>query len=282
MQTAMEATTTTVSPFARGPTRGPRYYKNIVLSLAVSEFKLRYFGSVLGYFWTLARPLMLFGVLYVVFTHIVKFGGNVHFYALVLLTNIVLWQYFADATSAAVTSLVSRESLVRKMSFPLSTIPLSTVLTAAFNVGLNLVAVFVFIGVAGDPPTLSWLQFIPLVLALVLVSIPVAIILAVMFVRFRDVQHIWEVALQLGYWGTPIIYPIEVVPHAFQKFVMFNPLAVLIEQTRHVLIDPSAPTAAEAIGGGAWLLIPLAITLGLVLLSVVAYRREAPRVAELL
>ena len=280
----MEATTTKHTPvdISGRTTSDLTYYLNIVWTLAVSEFKLKYFGSVLGYIWTLARPLMLFGVLYIVFTKIVRFGSGIPNYPLVLLTSIVMWTFFADATSGAISSLVSRESLVRKMSFPLSSIPIATALTASFNFCLNLVAVFVFYTISGISPMVSWFEFPLIVLGLVAFSVPVSVLLSILYVRYRDIQHIWDVVLQMGFWGSPIIYTIEKVPESMQRFIMFNPIAVILEQTRHVLIDPNAPTAADAIGGAVWLLVPLSIFLTLTALSIIVFRRDSKNVAELL
>jgi ABC-2 type transport system permease protein len=255
-------------------------FLRLTFSLAVTEFKIRYFGSVLGYLWSLMRPLMLFGVLYVVFTHIVRFGGGITDYPLKLLLGIVLWTYFAEATGQAVQSLVAREALLRKIPFPPAVIPLSVGLTSAFNLGLNLCVVILFVLVSGIGPAWSWLELIPLLVLLLTVTASVSTLLAVLFVPFRDMSPIWEVTSQLLFWGTPIIYVIETVPESAQELLMMNPLAVIIEQARHALIDPSAPSAAAAAGGSARLLIPLAIV-GLVLgASLELYRRMRPTLAE--
>lgn len=259
-----------------------RQFLSLVTALSVTEFKLRYYGSVLGYFWTLARPLMLFGVLYVVFTHIVKVGASVSYYPVVLLTAIVLWTFFSDATSAAVQSLTNRDNLVRTMSFPLAAIPIASALTAAFNLGLNLIAVFIFMMISGVPAHPTWLEGPVIVLGLVLFSLPVTMLLSVLYVRFRDMQHIWEIALQLGFWGTPIIYPIEVVPHKLQRVMMCNPVAALLEQARHAIIDPAAPSAAAAIGGQVFLLIPLTVAIAVFAIGIVVFHRQSPHIAELL
>ena len=123
----------------RQPISGPRAIGDdrrrmflLTTALAVTDFRLRFFGSLLGYFWQLMRPLLLFGVLFVVFTEFVRLGEGVPFYPVLLLSNIVLFTFLAEGT-AAVTSLVDRESLVRKVQFPLLAIPLATVLFAAFN-----------------------------------------------------------------------------------------------------------------------------------------------------
>jgi ABC-2 type transport system permease protein len=255
-------------------------FLRLTFSLAVTEFKIRYFGSVLGYLWSLMRPLMLFGVLYVVFTHVVRFGGGISHYPLKLLLGIVLWTYFAEATGQAVQSLVAREALLRKIPFPPAVIPLSVGLTSAFNLGLNLCVVILFVLVTGIAPTWSWLELLPLLVLLLTVTASVSTLLAVLYVPFRDMSPIWEVVSQLLFWGTPIIYVIETVPSGARELLMMNPLAAIIEQARHVLIDPSAPSAAAASGGAVRLLIPLAIV-GLVLgASLELYRRMRPTLAE--
>ena len=259
---------------------GLRRFLLITFTLAKSEFKIRYFGSVLGYLWSLMRPLMLFGVLYVVFTHIVRFGGGIEHYPLKLLLAIVLWSYFAEVTGQAVASLVQRESLLRKMPFPPAVIPLSVILTGAFNLGLNLVVVLIFVLATGIAPAASWLELIPLVAWLLVLSAAISMLLAVLYVPFRDVAPIWEVATQLLFWGTPIIYVIQTAPDSVRELMMMNPLATIIEQARYAVIDQSGPSAAAAIGGDARLLIPLGITVALFVIAVSVYRRAAPTLAE--
>jgi ABC-2 type transport system permease protein len=265
---------------AQAVNSGLRRFLLITFTLAKSEFKIRYFGSVLGYLWSLMRPLMLFGVLYVVFTHVVRFGGDIEHYPLKLLLAIVLWSYFAEVTGQAVSSLVQRESLLRKMPFPPAVIPLSVALTGAFNLGLNLVVVLVFVLVTGIAPAVAWMELLPLVGLLLVLAAAVSMLLAVLYVPFRDVAPIWEVMTQLLFWGSPIIYVIETAPASVREWMMLNPLAAMIEQARHAVIDPSAPSAAEAIGGDARLLIPLGITVALFVIAVSVYRRAAPTLAE--
>lgn len=255
---------------------------NLTLSLAVTDFKLRYYGSVLGYFWSLARPLMLFGVLYVVFSQIVRFGAGVNYFPVVLLTGIVLWTFFAEATSSSVQSLLIRESLLRTMSFPISSIPISTAISSAMNLCMNLLAVFLFIIISGVSISVSWLEFPLLVLVLITMTLPLTLLLSVLYVRYRDIQHIWEVALQIGFWGSPILYPIEKVPESLKLVIMSNPIAVILQQTRHALIDPTAPSAVDAIGGIQYLVIPIAIVLLVATLSIYIFRAQAPYAAEYL
>lgn len=259
---------------------GWRHFVYVTQALASTEFKLRYFGSVLGYLWTLLRPLMLFGVLYVVFTHIVKFGEEVPHYPVVLLTGIVLFNFFSEATSAGLMSLVQRENLLRKVAFPRAAVPVAVSLTAAANLALGLVVVVCFALADGVEVTATWLLLPLPVLTVVVLATAIALLLAVLFVRYRDVRPIWEVVLQVLFWGTPIIYAIESVPDGFRELEMMSPFAVAIQQMRKWLIDPDAPSAASAIGGAERLLVPLAI-LALVLgLSYWAFKKAEGRLAE--
>jgi ABC-2 type transport system permease protein len=259
----------------------PRRALYLSVALAATDFKLRFFGSILGYFWQLVRPLLLFGVLYLVFTHFVRIGAGVEFYPVMLLTNIVLYTFFAEGTGA-VTSLVDREGLVRKVRFPLLAIPLAAVLLAAFNLVLNGLAVLVFALASGVEIRLSWLELPLLVAALGVFVLGLAMLLSALYVRFRDVKPIWEIVLQLFFYGTPIIYAIETigVSKNVQELIMLNPLAAIIQQFRHAMLDPSAPSAAAAVGGAPRLLIPAAVVIGAFALGLWFFNREAPVVAE--
>jgi ABC-2 type transport system permease protein len=252
--------------------------------MAVTEFRLSYFGSVLGYLWSLMRPLMFFGVLYLVFSKILKFGGDIRHYPEVLLMNIVLFNFFSEATGQAVTAVVAREAMVRKMHFPRMVIPLATVLTSAFNLLLNLVAVFVFIIASGVSPRVDWLLLPVVLVALVIFTTGVSMILSSLYVRFRDVQPIWTVLSQLLFYGTPIIYTIDKLRieggTTAVKLVMINPLADLLEQARRWVVDSHAPGAPYAVGGWLFFLIPVGIAVGIVALGVWTFARQAPRIAE--
>jgi ABC-2 type transport system permease protein len=270
------------------PIRGPsaldgdvRRLLHLSWTLAVMEFKLRFFGSVLGYLWQLVRPLLLFGVLYVVFTHFVKLGAGVRFYPALLLTGIVLYSFVADATGQSVTAVVDRENLVRKIEFPRLVVPLAVLLTAYINLVLNLLAVLVFVLAQGVEPRAQWLLFPLLLVGLGLFAGGLAMLLSALYVRFRDMKPIWEVFLQVLFYGSPILYTIDQVPNDLRHLVvLLNPLATVIVQTRHTLIDPTAPNAWDVAGGVAWLLVPAGIVAALVLVGFWYFNREAPRIAE--
>ena len=259
----------------------PRRFLYLSATLAVTEFKLRFFGSVLGYLWQLVRPLLLFGVLYFVFTEFVKIGEAVPHYPVVLLANIVLYTFFADGTGA-VNSMVEHEGLVRKIQFPRMAVPVSVVLTASFNLVLNLLVVLGFALASGVEPRWSWLEAPVLIALLAILVIGLAMLLSALYVRFRDVKPIWEVLLQLAFYATPIIYAVETIDisQRVREAIMLNPLAVIVQQFRHAVIDPGAPSAAAAAGGSEMLLIPGALLFGIAALGYWYFDREAPRMAE--
>jgi ABC-2 type transport system permease protein len=271
----------------KGPTAlgsSPQRLWTLAWALAVTDFRLKFFGSVLGYLWQLMRPLMLFGVLYAVFSLFLDFGETVRFYPVALLLGIVLYGFFNEATSTSVRSLMVRENLVRKIDFPRLAVPLSSVLTALFNLALNLIPVFIFLIAAGGRPRVGWLALPLLVAILALFALGIGMLLSVLFVRFRDVEPIWDVVLQITFYATPIFYPINLI---FQKghatvahLLMMNPFAVVLQSARHLVIDPSHMSAVDAIGGAGWLLVPAAILGATLYIGFRVFAREAPRVAE--
>jgi len=270
-------------PTYRGPmTVGDDLGRFLALTwmLAATDFKLRFFGSALGYLWTLMRPLMLFGVLYVVFTEIVRLGGDVEHYPVYLLASIVLFTFFSETTSNGVTALLDRQNLLRKVRFPRLVIPLSVALHALFNLGLNMVAVFVFVFASGIEPRVSWLELLPLVAVLAVFATSVAMLVSALYVRYRDIQPIWEVLAQILFYASPVIYVASLYPDSVEQEAMANPLAAIFTQVRHAVIDPSAPTAADVAGGGARLLIPLAVVAATSVIGFWVFARQAPRIAE--
>jgi ABC-2 type transport system permease protein len=270
-----------------GPTAlggDPRRFWRLTWTLAVTNFKLRFYGSALGYLWQLMRPLLLFGVLYVVFTEFVRLGDDIEFYPVVLLTGIVLFTFVSEATSGGVTSIVQSEALIRKVEFPRMAIPCAVVLTALFNLALNIVAVVVFALISGVELHSSIVQLPVIAGALVAFVLGIVLVTSSMFVKYRDVQPIWDVVLQMLFYGTPVLYPIELVQErsraAAEWLITLNPFAAVVQQARHAFIDPTAPSAAVAAGGWGRLAITGLVTLAILGVGIAVFARRAPYVAE--
>ena len=267
----------------RGPSAlggGWRRSLDLLYLISITEFKRTYFGTVLGYLWSLARPLMLFGVLLAVFTQVFRIGSQVPHYPVLLLLNVVLFSFFQEATGTAVGSIVGQESVVRKTQFPRLVIPLAVVLTSFFNVALNLVVVFVFMLAFGVTPMWTWLLFPVVLVLLVAITVAVSMIVASLYPRFRDMAIIWTVLSTVLFYGTPILYPIEAVPDTLRHIILLNPLTPVFELARLWMIDPGAPTLAEAADGVVRLLAPIVLYVGTCVLAVWIFNREAPRIAE--
>jgi ABC-2 type transport system permease protein len=267
----------------RGPSAlggGWRRSLDLLYLIAVTEFKRAYFGTVLGYLWSFARPLMLFGVLLAVFTQVFRLGSQVPHYPVLLLFNIVVFSFFQEATLGAVGSIVAQEGVVRKTQFPRLVIPLSVVLTSVFNLGLNLIVVLVFLLAFGVAPMWTWLLFGLVLAALFVFTTAVSMIVASLYPRFRDVAIIWSVLATVLFYATPVLYPAEAVPDVLRKFFLLNPLAPLFELSRKWVVDPGAPGPAQAAGGWPQLLVPAAVFVVVCVFAVWIFNREAPRIAE--
>jgi ABC-2 type transport system permease protein len=277
------------------PIRGPRAltsdwrrFWHLTYNIARNEFKLRFFGSVLGYLWQLVRPLMLFGVLYVFFTKVAHVNsGNIkgqEHYGAQLLGSIVLFTFFGEATSGAVRSVVDRETLVRKIQFPRMVIPLSVVLLSMFNLALNLVVVLGFALLEGVQPTLSWLELPVIVAVLAVFATGIAMLLSALFVSLRDIQPIWEVFSQILFYCSPVIISVETVREKVSPgllhLYMLNPLAVVFQQFRNAMITHDTLNVGQALGGWSALLGPLAIVAAVFALGFWVFNRSAPLVAE--
>lgn len=263
---------------------GSRRFFDLLWLISLNEFKKTFFGTFLGYIWSLVRPLMLFAVLLVVFTKVMKIGGEVPHYPVLLLFNIVLFGFFQEATGSAVTSVLAQEGIVRKTQFPRLVIPLSSVLIALFTFGLNMIVVFVFILANGIDPLWTWLLLPVVLVPLIVLTSCLSLLLSALNVRFRDVNIIWAVAATALFYVTPVLYPITIatLPHTLRRVLLVNPLTPILEQARAWVIDPSAPGAVAAAGGWLHLLPSIVVFLVVCVLGVWVFRREAARIAELL
>jgi ABC-2 type transport system permease protein len=262
---------------------GFRRFVQLTMTLARTEFKLRYFGSVLGYAWSLMRPLFLFAVIYVFFVQILRVAKGPN-YGVRLLAGIVLWTYFSEATGNCVNCLVSNEAMLRKVRFPRMVIPLSVSLTSLFNLGMNFIVVIVFALAAGVSPSVRWLEMPLIAGAFVVLATGTGMLLSALYVRFRDVQPIWDVVTQALFYGTPIMYTPDAYAkfhEGFQRIAMISPPAALITQMGHAFVDPHYYHSAVTTAGGPG---PVILAILIIVLTFAVgwwvFTREAPRVAE--
>lgn len=262
--------------------RNPRrHVARIAARFAAVEYRRKYGDAALGYAWAVLRPLSAFAVMYLVFTRVAHFDARVPHYAVYLLTTLVLWTFFLDATTTSLYALVRHADLLRKIPAPRLAIPLSVVLRALLDMAMNLVAVAILLAISGITPKLQWLEVPFLIAVLAVVATGIGLLMSALYVRLRDIDQLWGALSQILFFASPIIYVVSSMPSGLRRPMMaLNPLAAIFTQMRHALVDPSAPTAAAAAGGTARLLLPAAVTVALLAAGIVVFRRLAPRAAE--
>lgn len=260
-----------------------RYSFIILKQLVVTDFKLRYKGSVLGYVWTLLKPLALFAVMYVVFIHFLKFGADVPHFAVYLLFGTVLWTFFAETTMTGMSAVVGKGDLMRKLYFPRYVVVVAASFSALINLFINLVVVLFFIVLNGVDLSPRIILLIPIIIELYLFSLSLAFLLGALCVKFRDIGYIWEVVLQAGFYATPIFYPMSMVIEnslIASKLMLLNPLAQIIQDARWAVVSPSTTTVWNHIDKWYVQMIPLAVVAVLLWVSAVYFRRQSPNFAE--
>jgi ABC-2 type transport system permease protein len=250
--------------------------------LVRTDFKLRYQGSVLGYAWSLLRPLMLFGVLYVIFAVVLRTGAQVPHFPVYLLLGLVIWTFFTDMTQQSLGSIVGRGDLIRKIRIPRWIIVFSSSISALISLALNLVIVFVAMVINHVDIMASILYFPLILLEIYIFGLGISLFLSAAFVKYRDISYIWEVLLQIGFYATPILYAMSQIPERFQKIQLLNPMAQAIQDARYALVshDPHVVTIWRVFNGGWYVLIPFMIV-GLVLFwGVYYFKKESKFFAE--
>ncbi len=218
-------------------------YRELIRILTVSDLKVKYQSSVLGFLWSLLNPLLMMLVLYFVFKNVFRFDEKN--FALYLLIGIVAWRFLANGTMTSISAIVGKPSLVTKVYVPRQVLVLSTVLSSFTSSILEfsvLVPLLIFFGVDLSMNVL----FFPLIQAIFLVLVyGISLILAALYVYYRDLNQIWDVLLQAGFFLSPIVYPISIVPEKYLPIYMANPVTVIIEMYRKALLYAETPSLAE-------------------------------------
>jgi len=257
-----------------------RSYINMVREIALTDLKLKYQASVLGYMWSLLKPLLLFGVLYVVFTKFFKLGDAIPNYPVYLLLGIVIWTFFAEVTGVCMGSIVSKGAIIRKVYFPRIILVVANSLTSFFTFLLNLVTVFVFMSFARIfPPVQNYLFFALVIVELYVFVFGVSLILSSMYVKFRDIAHIWEVVLQALFYGTPILYLLSMIPPAYAKVICLSPVAQVIQDSRYLLITEQTERVTTVLPGY-WAVIPYLLPFIILPVGLFMFNKMSAKFAE--
>ena len=262
--------------------------KNWILlrEMIKTDFKLRYQGSFIGHLWSILKPLMMFTIMYLVFVRFLRFDDGTPHYAVGLLLGMVTWNFFTEATSMGMLSVVARGDLLRKINFPKEIIVISSVCGAAINYIINLVVVLLFALINGVMPSLGMLVIVPFFIELALFSTGIAFILSTYFVKYRDIGPIWEVVLQAGMYATPIIYSITYIVQrghmTVAKVMMLNPLAQIIQELRHFIVYKGSITSWEIFSNKLFVAFPYVLSILVFVIGYVIFNRNAKKFAEIL
>lgn len=255
------------------------YNRAILREMVSADFKIRYQGSVLGYLWSLLRPLFMFLILFVVFTYVIPLGKTVPHYAVQLFIGIILWNFFHEATTIGLGSVVSSGDLLRKISIPRYLVVVASSVSALINLLLNFVVLFIFILIDQVPFRAEWFLLPLLVVELFIFAQALAFFLSAACVKFRDVRYIWELMLQAGFYATPIIYMASKIPEEYQKYFLLNPMAQIIQDARWMIIGGDTVTLWGQVGL-LWACVPLLIIGVTVVIAAVYFRKRSASFAE--
>ena len=256
-----------------------RRHINLTLELAWTQFKLKYTGSVLGYFWSLLKPLMLFSIMYAIFVVLFKQRSNE--FALQLLVGVVIFTFFTDATGVAMSSIAGAGHLIRKAYFPRGILVVASTITALLTMMINLTLIVAVAAPLGHLHFgLRSLALPVLLLELYALALGFAFLLSALFVFYRDLGHVWEIVTQVLFYASAIVYPSTAVPARFRGLFFINPLAQIIEDVRHAIVVDVVPWTAGYVGMR--LLIPLGITAAILGVGLLVFRRLTPVFAEYL
>lgn len=248
-----------------------RNYLELIWIIAKTDFKLRYNNSILGYIWSLLKPLLLFAVLWLVFS--VFMNLNVPHYQLYLLWGIILWNFFAEGTTSGVYALASKASIIKKIYFPRWFVVIACTITAFLSLAVSSVVFYIFM--LFSRVDLSWhaFFFIPVIILLYGLILGTSLFLSALYIKFRDIGQIWEVLLQVGFWLSPIIYPLSTVPERYHQYLFLNPITGIIQYSRRAIIEHDLP----ALQGSVYILICVVAILAI---GFLVFYKLSPQAAE--
>jgi ABC-2 type transport system permease protein len=270
-------------PARAKPTSGLPYYLRVLRVIGAIDFKANYTDAALGYVWSLVKPLAYFGVLWLVFAHLLRTANQTEDFTLFLLIGILLFLFFIDAVSAMLPSIVEGGATLRRLAFPPIMVPLAASVAIGITFFVNASAFAVFAVIQRIEPRVEWLLVPVLLVELYVFTLGLGLLLSALYVRFRDVSQVWELAAQLLFFASAIFYPVGILPEWAQKVAFLNPFVQIMQDIRHAFLGASGPndlTAADVYAGAGGRLIPLAIV-ALVFVSALAFfRREGRYFAE--
>ena len=261
----------------------------LLAELVKTDFKLRYQGSALGILWSVLKPLMIFVVMYFIFVKFLRItDSSIPNYAITLLLGLSLWGFFTEAVTLGMNSIVARGDLMRKINFPKYIVIISSMVSALISLSINLLVVLAFAIFAGVKFQWSVLILPFNIILLFATAFGLALILSTLYVKFRDISHIWEVFMQILVYSIPIMYPISMVTKgsifwfSISKIMMLNPIALAIQDIRHNLIAHETPTFWTLFENYWFVLIPILVTTLLVAFGLWYFNKNSKKFAEIM
>lgn len=245
--------------------------RSLIWNFAISDLKIRYRNSVLGFFWTVLEPLLMLAVLYIVFTNIFK--SQIEHFGMYILLGIIMWNMLTRGTEIGLNSIIARSNLVTQIYFPREIPAISATITALLMTGLEFIVFGIFTVVFQFTPPLT-IIFLPLVLFLEFILIlGISLPLSVLNVRYRDIQFIWKVILQAAFFLTPIFYKFEILPESFRKVLVYSPMVQIINMGHDVAIYNILPDMQS-------ILIAVTTTFSILIVGYAIFRKAQNRIIE--
>ncbi len=251
----------------------------ILREMVSTDFKVRYQGSVLGYVWSVLKPLFLFGILFVIFTFVFKIGDEIPHYPIYLLLGVILWNFFTEATTVGASSVVANGDLIRKISIPRYLVVVASSVSALINLGISMVIVVIVALLTGVYPTIGWLLVPLLLLELFVFAVAIAFFLSAAFVKFRDVSYVWEIILQAGFYASAILFPLQLVPEEFRKWFFLNPVVQIVQDIRYLFVTHDSITIWSVLSLPL-ALVPFAMIIIVGIVAQLYFRQQAKTFAE--
>jgi len=214
--------------------------RSLIFLLALNDVKLRYRNSVLGFVWSFLEPLLMLTVLYLVFTHVIR--ADIENYPLYLLLGLIIWYMFSRGSTMGMSSLVEKAGIIQKIYFRREIIVLSSTLTAFIMMTFEFAAFVFFLALFEFIPPLTALLFPLLLIDLFFLTLGLSLILSVLNVKFRDINFIWQVIIQAGFFLSPIIYRMDMFPENIREILQLNPLVPILETAHNLVLYDILPT----------------------------------------
>lgn len=243
----------------------------LIKKISFVDFKLRFNSSVLGFVWSLLNPLLMLTVLFIVFSVLLK--SQVKNYSLFVLLGIISWNFFSIGTMNGMASVLNKASLINKVYFKKEILVIASCLTSFYSFLLNLVVFFIIMLISGVEFHVTNLYYLIPLFSLFTLTLGISFFLSAFYIKFRDLNEIWSVLLQAGFFLAPIIYPISLIPENYFRFYFLNPFSRVLTESRKFLITDTAPSVR-------FVLITVVMSLIILLVGFIIFKIREPYMVE--